>query len=84
MEISTRELRKQPGKILAQVNKGLDVTITYRGKPSAKIIPIHKLETSIDKNDDELFGIWKDRKDQNDVELYIRKMRKGRKLLFKP
>jgi hypothetical protein len=28
----------------------------------------------------ESFGMWKDRQDMDDVELYVRNMRKGRKL----
>ena len=81
MEITTKQLRAQPGKILSQVNKGLDVTITYRGKPSAKIIPIAVNETGIVYDtDDELFGIWKDKKEMEDVAQYVRGMRKGRKL----
>jgi len=81
MEISTKQLRVQPGRIISQVNKGLDVTITYRGKPSAKIIPISKKETiDIDDTENQLFGIWKDRKDTNNVDQYVRDMRTGRKL----
>ena len=81
MEISTKQLRIQPGKILSQVNRGQDVVITYRGKPSAKIIPITTGETvNIDDKGDEIFGIWKDRKDIENVEQYVRKIRKGRKL----
>ena len=79
MEISAKQLRVQPGKIISHVNKGLDVTITYRGKPSAKIVPINKKEITVENTEDELFGIWKDRKDLN-VEQYVRDMRKGRKL----
>ena len=80
MEISTKQLRAQPGKIISQINKGLDVTITYRGKPSAKIVPITKKEIVNDDTEDELFGIWKDRKDIKNIEQYVRDMRKGRKL----
>ena len=81
MEITTKQLRAQPGRILSQVNNGLDVTITYRGKPSAKIIPITKRESAnIDDTCDELFGIWKGRKEIENVEKYIRNMRKGRKM----
>ena len=81
MEISTKQLRLQPGMILSQVNKGLDVIITYRGKPSAKIIPIPTEDLIYnDDTEDEIFGIWKDRKDIENVEQYVRKIRKGRKL----
>ena len=81
MEITTKQLRAQPGKIISQVNKGLDVTITYRGKPSAKIVPLTVKETTaVYDTEDELFGIWKDRKDIKDVGQFVRNMRKGKKL----
>jgi len=81
MEISTKQLRIQPGRILSKVNKGQDIIITYRGKPSARIIPITTGETAYnDDTEDELFGVWKDRKDIENVEQYVRKIRKGRKL----
>ena len=81
MEFSTKQLRTQSGRIISHVNNGLDVTITYRGKPSARIIPITKKEAlNIEYADDELFGIWKDRECLNDVKLYVRDLRKGRKL----
>ena len=81
MEISTKQLRIEPGRIISQVDNGQEVTITYRGKPRAKIVPIidrRKIDT-ID-SDVELFGIWKDRKDMANVDRFIRKIRKGRKL----
>ena len=81
MEISTKQLRMQPGRIISMVNNGQDVTITYRGKPSAKIIPIVErkdINTKEFDSEGEIFGLWKNRKDTADVEQYIRNMRKGR------
>jgi len=65
MEITTKQLRIQPGRIIAQVSKGQEITITYRGKPRAKIVPVvdKKSIESEDNQGDELFGIWKDRKE---------------------
>ena len=40
MEVSTKELRIQPGKIIDQVVNGQEITVTYRGKALAKIIPL--------------------------------------------
>ena len=76
MEITMKQLRIQPGRIISQVSSGQEITITYRGKPSAKIIPIGDKNPN---NLDELFGIWKDRDDFNDIEQYVRTMRKRRK-----
>ena len=81
MVISTKQLRVQPGKIISQVSNGLDVTVTYRGKACAKIIPIAKNKPAdIENAEDEIFGIWKNRKETKNVDEYIRSMRKGRKL----
>ncbi|GHV30362.1 hypothetical protein AGMMS4952_17270 [Spirochaetia bacterium] len=83
MEITTKQLRIQPGRIISQVNNGQEITITYRGKPCAKIIPINKQNFDLqnaEETDNELFGMWKDREDMGDVEQYVRNLRKGRKL----
>ena len=81
MEITTKQLRIEPGRIISQVINGQDVTITYRGKPSAKIIPFaDKRAYETEDLNDELFGIWKNRKEMENVELYVRNIRKGRKL----
>ena len=88
MEISTKQLRLQPGRVILQACNGQEITVTYRGKPCAKIVPIRKTG-SIEKIDskkfdgiikDELFGMWKDRNEMKDVEQYVRNIRKGRNL----
>ena len=81
MVVSTKQLRIQPGRIISQVNNGQEVTITYRGKPQAKIVPFaSKKNIAVDNADDKLFGMWKNRKDTENVEQYVRSMREGRKL----
>ncbi|GHU78643.1 hypothetical protein FACS189485_01560 [Spirochaetia bacterium] len=85
MEITTKQLRIQPGRVIAQVNNGQEITITYRGKACAKIIPLkgkieNRRDNNLEETDNELFGMWKDREDMEDVEQYVRNMRKGRKL----
>ena len=83
MEVTTKQLRIQPGRIISQVNNGQEITVTYRGKPCAKIIPINKQNfdlQNLEETDNELFCMWKDREDMEDVEQYVRNMRKGRKL----
>jgi len=81
MKITTKQLRMQPGRIISQAENGQEITITYRGRPRAKIVPL-TTGRSTDSGDtgDELFGIWKNRKDIKDVEQYIRNLRRGRKL----
>jgi prevent-host-death family protein len=77
MESTAKELRFNTKEILDSVHKGEEVIITFRGKPCAKIVPLE--ESKKDKNSkNELFGIWKDRKELVNVDGYIRKLRKGR------
>jgi antitoxin (DNA-binding transcriptional repressor) of toxin-antitoxin stability system len=79
MEITTKQLRIQPGRIISQVHNGQEIIITYRGKAFAKITPLNR-ENPEQDYDGELFGIWGDREDTKDVEQYVRTMRKGRSL----
>ena len=40
MKVTTKQLRIEPGRIISQVDTVKEITITYRGKPRAKIVPI--------------------------------------------
>lgn len=75
MEVTTKELRIQPGKILDQVSIGQEVTVTYRGKPLARIVPFDSIE---DSEGSSMFGLWKDHKSDVPVEDMVRAARKGR------
>ena len=79
MEISTKELRIKPGRIIEKVSNGQEVVVTFRGKALARIVPMHNLGKNIEENEkEELFGLWKNHKNVGDVDSYIRKIRKGR------
>lgn len=81
MEISVKELRKQPGRIISMVGSGNSITITMRGKPAAKIVPLD--EPTIKENiNDELFafGMWEGREDMKDPTAFVVDLRKGRNL----
>ena len=77
MRVTTKELRIQPGRILDQVVNGEEITITYRGKPMAKIIPFTG-EQSNEADDNEIFGMWQNHDNQKSVEETVRDLRKGR------
>jgi len=80
MEITTKQLRLESGRIISHVSNGQEITVTYRGKPRAKIIPINSGRISVPKEpDNELFGIWRDKQDTANVEQFVRNIRKGRK-----
>lgn len=76
MKVSTKELRIQPGKIVAQVAIGQEITVTYRGEPVAKIVPFR---STGDREDEvSVFGMWKDHDREQSVEAQVRNVRKGR------
>ena len=76
MKATAKDLRFQSRELLNTVNRGEEVVITYRGKPCAKLVPYQK-EGGKHK-EDELFGIWKDHKDIQNIDEYVRNLRKGR------
>ena len=82
MEVTLEDLKIQGDEIISHIGEGYDVTIIYNGKAYAKIIPLDNGNINMEFNDseNELFGLWKDRTDLNDVDLYVRRMRQGRRL----
>ena len=76
MKATAKDLRFHSKELINTVNRGEEVVITFRGKPCAKLIP-YREENEEDTNT-ELFGIWKDNKMIQDVDEYVRGLRKGR------
>lgn len=77
MKVTTKELRIQPGKIIDHVVGGQEVTITFRGKELAKIVPLEK-KRKVVENEESIFGMWKDHEERKSVEDAVRELRKGR------
>jgi len=73
MITSAKDLRFNVSMLFNLLDKKEEITITYRGKSKAKLIPF---EDSKKIKDDSLFGIWSDR-DEN-VDEYVRDLRRGR------
>jgi len=86
MEVTLEELKIQGDEVISQIGQGYNVTIIHNGRAYAKIIPLddslaeENTNTEFDNPENELFGIWKDRNELNDVDLYVRRMRQGRRL----
>ena len=76
MKATAKDLRFHSKELLDTVNRGEEVVITFRGKPCAKLIPYREKKEVIAEN--ELFGIWKDNDIVQDVDEYVRGLRKGR------
>lgn len=75
MTVTAKDLRFNVNMLFDVLGKGEDITITYRGKPKAKLISTDKNSTN-NKKDDSLFGLWKDR--DISVDDMVRGMRRGR------
>ena len=76
MKATAKDLRFNSKGLLDTVNRGEEVVITFRGKPCAKLIPYREQNEGTIKN--ELFGIWKDNDKVQDIDEYVRGLRKGR------
>jgi len=76
MKATAKDLRFQSRELLNTVSRGEEVIITYRGKPCAKLVPYQNEEKK--NKEDELFGIWKDHEDIQNIDEYVRNLRKGR------
>lgn len=76
MQATSKDLRFHTKEILDAAMRGEEVIITFRGKPYVKIVPIAKTKQGDKKN--EFCGMWKDRTDIDEVESYVRKLRKRR------
>jgi prevent-host-death family protein len=76
MRATAKDLRFHSKDLLDSVNRGEDVVITFRGKPCAKLVPYQEQKKKTGGN--ELFGIWKDNDAIQNVDKYVRNLRKGR------
>jgi len=76
MKATTLDLRYKMKDILRAIDRGETVTVLYRGKEKARLVPIETTpENELKPSDHPAFGMWKDREDMKDPVAYIRKMR---------
>ena len=78
MQATSSDLRLHAKEILDAAMRGEEVVITVRGRPCAKVVPFAPPPQQSKEND--FCGMWKDRDDLDDVEAYVRKLRKRRTL----
>ena len=76
MKATAKDLRFHSKNLIDSVNRGEEIVITFRGKPCAKLVPYQEQKNKTGKN--ELFGIWKDNDAIQNVDEYVRNIRKGR------
>ena len=75
MKATAKDLRFHSKELLNTVDRGEEVIITYRGKPRAKLIPYDEHKKTKKTN---LFGIWKNNDIVEDVNDYVRDLKKER------
>jgi prevent-host-death family protein len=80
MEASIVDLRYRMKDVLRAIDRGETVTVTYRGKEKARLVPAAAAEgrTLVNPRDHPACGMWKDREDMADPVAYIRKLRQPR------
>ena len=80
MEITAKGLRSRVGEVLRCVDRGETVTVTYRGRPRARLVGIAEGPGSAQdtRAASPAFGMWKDRTDMADVEAHVRRLRAER------
>lgn len=81
MEASIVDLRRKMSQVLRAIDRNETVTVTYRGRKKAVMYPVSTAPPAgkeLDPADHPAFGMWADRQDMQDVDAYMRKVRKGR------
>jgi prevent-host-death family protein len=78
MKATILDLRYRTKEVLKAVERGETVTVLYRGREKAQILPIATKNDSLKPERHKAFGLWRDREELRDVTSYVRKLRQGR------
>ena len=83
MQANIVDLRYRMKDVLRAIDRGEAVTVLYRGKPKATLIPVGASAGASDARaprtqDQPFFGLWKDREDLADPASYVRNLRRTR------
>lgn len=79
MEATTKDLRLHTAEVLAAIDRGEKVVITYRGKRRAVLTRWQETAPSTGETvQNPAFGIWSDKTESVDAE--VRRLRQGRQL----
>ena len=78
MNATVLDLRKNMKKIMSAIEHNEPVTLSYRGRKKAMIIPCSAEHFNILAAEHPAFGMWADRKDMDNVNELVRNLRKGR------
>jgi prevent-host-death family protein len=72
------DLRYRMKEVLRAIERGESVTVLYRGKEKAELVPIATRKKPAKASDHPACGIWADRQDMADPAAYVRKIRQPR------
>lgn len=80
MDATIVDLRYRMKEVLRAIDRGETVTVLYRGKAKAKLTPVTAAphDPGPKTADQPFFGLWRDREEMRDPELYIRNLRRSR------
>ena len=80
MKASIVDLRYRMKDVLRAIDRGETVTVTYRGKEKARLVPVSAAvgRVLVNPRDHPACGMWKDREDMADPVAFIRKLRQPR------
>jgi len=76
MKATAKDLRFHCRELIETVNRGEEVIITFRGKPCARLVPFDDGKNKETRG--KIFGMWKDYELTENVDGYVRNLRKGR------
>ena len=79
MNASIVDLRYRMKEVMRAIDRGETVTVFYRGKQKAKLVPLDQEEKpKMRLKDHPAVGMWKDREDMKDPAAFVRNLRKPR------
>ncbi len=86
MNATIVDLRYRMKDVLRAIDRGETVTVLYRGKEKAILMPVGSaLDSGAAKTADQpLFGLWKDREDLSAPASYVRNLRRPRQTPAEP
>ena len=80
MQVSIVDLRYRMKSVLSAIDRGESVTVLYRGKEKARLVPSPAIDkqAAMKPSEHEAFGIWAGRNDLADPRAFVRKLRQPR------
>jgi antitoxin (DNA-binding transcriptional repressor) of toxin-antitoxin stability system len=78
MKATIVDLRYRMKDVLKAIDRGETVTVLYRGKEKARLVPVAAKSTLSKASDHPACGMWAGREDMADPAEFVRKIRQNR------